>query len=116
MSNATLESIHQVIGYLVRTFNISTQTYVEKNYPRKGILAAAAFGICSTTNRKKCYSPGKLIFVHDIILPIKHRVDWELIRQKKQAQINRGKNLENKHRVYYDCKVVDDNILTNHTA
>ena len=76
MSNAVLERINQVLGNLVRTFNISTQPYVEKNDPWMGILSAAAFGICSTTNRQKVYSPGQLIFGRDMIIPIKHRVDW----------------------------------------
>ena len=31
MSNAVLERIHQVLGNLVLTFNISTQTYVDEN-------------------------------------------------------------------------------------
>ena len=52
-SNAVLEKIQQVLVNQERTFNISPQTYVEKNDPWTGILAAAAFVICSTTNRKK---------------------------------------------------------------
>ena len=76
MSNALLERIHQVLGNLVRTFNISTQTYVNKYEPWTGILSAAEFEICSTTNRKKGYSPGQLLFGRDMILPIKHRVIW----------------------------------------
>ena len=32
---------------------------------------------------------GQLIFGSDIILPIKHRVDWALMRQQKQTQSNR---------------------------
>ena len=80
MSNAILELIHQVLGILVRTFNIQ-QTYVDKNDPWTGILAAADFAICSTTNRKKAYSLGQLIFGRNMIIPIKYMVDWELIRQ-----------------------------------
>ena len=76
MYNAVLERIHQVIGNLVRTFNISTQTYVDKNDPYMGILAAAEFVIRSTNNRQKYYSPGQLIFGRDIILLVKHRVGW----------------------------------------
>ena len=76
MSNAVLECIHQVIGNLVHIFNISIQTYVGENDPWMGILAAAAFVIFSITNRPKFYSPGQLIFGHDMILPIKHTVDW----------------------------------------
>ena len=89
MSNAALERIHQVLVNLVRTFKIYTQTYVDKDDPWTGILVAAAFAICSTTNKKFFYSPGKLIFGRDMILQIKHRVDWELICQRKQTQINR---------------------------
>ena len=73
MYNAILEQIHQVLGNLVRTFNIQ-QTYVDENDLWKGILDAALFAICSTTNRQKSYSPGQLIFGRDMILLIKHRV------------------------------------------
>ena len=115
MSNVILVRIHQVIGNLMRTFNVQ-QTYVDKNDPWAGILAAAAFAICSTTIRKKGYSPGQLIFGRDMILPIKNRVDWELLCQQKQTKINRYNARENKHR--FDCyyKVVDKVMRNNHIA
>ena len=53
MFNEVLERIHQVLGNLVRTFKISTQTSVDKNDPWKGSLAAAEFVIFSTSNRQK---------------------------------------------------------------
>ena len=56
MSNAVLERFHQVLENLLRTFDISNQTYVYKNDPWTVILAAAAFSIFSTTNMKKGYS------------------------------------------------------------
>ena len=83
-----LEQIHQFIGYLVRTFNI-TQTYVVKEEPWLGILDAAEFVIISTKNGLKGYIPGQLLFGRNMILPIKHKVDWKLIRQKNQTQINK---------------------------
>ena len=88
MSNAILERIHQVIGNLVRNFN-KQQTCVDKNDLLTGILSASAFKISSTTNGKKGYSTDQLIFGRDMILLIKHRVDWELKPHKKQTQINR---------------------------
>ena len=115
MSNAVLEQIHQVLGNLVRTSNIS-QTYVDKNYLWTGILAVAAFAIRSTTNRQKNYSPGQLIFGRDMILPIKHMVYWELISQRNQKQINKYNIHENRHRVDYDYKVRDNIMITNHNA
>ena len=116
MPNAILEIIHQVLGNLVRNFNISTQIYVDKNDPWTGILAESAFLIRSTNNRQKIYSPGQLIFGRDMIIPIKYRVDWVLLCQKKQMIINRDKTQENRNRVDYDYKVGDDVILTNNTA
>ena len=88
ISNAVLERIHQVLVNLVCTCNI-THHYVDKYDPCTGILDTSESSILSTTNRLKCYSPGKLIFVHDMILPIKHMVDWRLIRQQNPAQINK---------------------------
>ena len=64
----------------------------------------------------KGYSLVQLIFVHDMILPIKHRVDWELIRHRKQTQIHRDNTRKNKHRVDCDYKVRDKVMLTNHTV
>ena len=81
-----------------------------------GILAAAAFSILSTTNSQNVYSPIQFIFGRDIIFPIKHRVDWELIRQQNQTQINRDNTRENKYIVDYDYKVGDKFMLTNHAA
>ena len=73
MSNALLEQIHQVLVNLVRAYNI-TQTYCDKDDPWSGILDAASFAICSTTNILKGFSPSQFIFGRDMILPIKHVV------------------------------------------
>ena len=51
-----------------------------------------------------------------MILPIKHKVDWELIRQKNQAQINKYNICKNRHRFDHNYKVGDNAMLTNHTA
>ena len=99
----------------MQTFNIY-QTYVDKNYPWTGILAEAEFAIFSTTNKLKGYSTVQLVFDRDIIFPIKHEVDWELIRQIKQEQINKDNIRENKHRVDHYYKVGDNVMIHNHTA
>ena len=64
---------------------------------------------------KKGYSTGQLIFGCDTIPPIKHSVDWELIRHPKQTQISRDNTLKNRHRVDYDYKVGDNITNTKHT-
>ena len=99
----------------MRNLNIS-KTYVDKNDPWTGILAAVAFAILSTTNGLKGYSKVQLVFGQYMIIPIKHKVDWELIRQRKQVKINKDNIFQNNHRVDYDYKVQDNVILTKHTA
>ena len=76
MPNAILERIHQILGNLLRIFNISTQACVDKNNSWTVILSAEAFTIRSKANRQQGYSPGQLIFGRDMIIPIKHRVYW----------------------------------------
>ena len=115
MPNVILERIRQVLGNIVRDFNIQ-HTYVEKNYQWTGMLDASEFEISSTTNTQKGYSLGQLIFGRDMILPIKHRVDWEIIRQQKQTQINKDNTCQNRHKVDYDYKVGDNVMLTKHTT
>ena len=72
----------------MQAFN-STQTNVDKDDPWSGILATAAFKNFSTINGLKFYSTRQLIFGRDMTLPIKQKVDWELIRHQNQAQINK---------------------------
>ena len=74
----------------MQTFNI-TEIYVDKDEPWSGILDAVEFPLHSTQNRLKVYSMVKLLFGRNMILLIKHKVDWELICQKKQAKINKDK-------------------------
>ena len=67
----------------MRTFNIK-ETFVDEDDPWSGILAAVAFTICQTTNMLKGYRPRQLLFGCDMILLIKHEVDWELICQQNK--------------------------------
>ena len=72
--------------------------------------------IISTTNRFKCYSPVQLIFGCDMIIPIDHKVDWEIIRQRNQAQINKDNIRENNKRVHHKYKVGYKVMLDNNFA
>ena len=53
MSNVVLEQIYQVLENILRIFNISTQSYFDKNYPLTSILSAAGFATLSTTTSQK---------------------------------------------------------------
>ena len=97
--------MNQVLVNILRNFNIA-ETYVDKDDPRSVNLAAAAFTIISTTNKLKGYSSEKLLFGSDIILLIKHKVDWELICQKNQTQINT-------YNIHKNLKRVGDKLMLN---
>ena len=67
----------------MRIFNIK-ETYVDEDDPWSGILSAAAFTIRQIKNMLTGYRSRQLVFGCDMILLIKHEVDWELIRQQNQ--------------------------------
>ena len=56
-ANAIIERINQVLGNLVRTYNIQ-ETYVDDADPCMGILLAADFAVRSTYHQTKQKSPG----------------------------------------------------------
>ena len=72
----------------MRTCRI-TRTYFDKDEQWSGMFSAAAFTVRSTTNRLKGHSLGQLVFGRDMIIWRKHKLDWELIRQQKQKEINK---------------------------
>ena len=83
-ANATIERIHQVLGNLIRCFNLH-DTYVYDADPWMVILASAALAVQSTYHRTKQKNPGQLIFGRDMILPLNHLANWISICQQKQA-------------------------------
>ena len=65
---------------------------------------------------QKYFSPGQLIYLRDIILPIRNIMVWELIYQKNQMQINKYTIHKNRHKIYHNYKVIVNVMLTKHTA
>ena len=100
---------------LVRNFNIS-ETYVDEDDPWMVILAAAYFSILSTANTLKGYSTGQLVFGRDMILLIKHKVDWELILQINWTQINKYNIHENNKTVDHNYRIGDKVMLDNNSV
>ena len=72
-----------------------------------GILAAAAFAVCSTYHKTQGKIPGQLVFGRYMILPINHIADLRYIRQHKQAQIDKYVIHENTTKTDHDYIVGD---------
>ena len=87
-ANATLERIHQVLGNLVRTYNLQ-ETYVDDSGPWMGTVASSAFAVQITYCHNKQKSACQLVFERDMILPINHIANWRHIHQQKQRQIEK---------------------------
>ena len=89
-SNAIIERIHQTIGNIIRTFDVSN---IVNSDPCSGILASTMFAVRATYHTTLQASPMQLVFGRDAILNIKHVADWEHIRQRKQLRINHNEQL-----------------------
>ena len=75
-SNAIIERIHQTIGNIIRTFDVSN---IVNNDLWSGILAATMFDVHRTYHTTLQASPMQLVFGRDAILNIKHVANWEHI-------------------------------------
>ena len=103
-SNAIIKKIHQTIGNIVCTFDVSNIVNIN---PWSGILAASMFAVRSTYHTTLQAYPMQLVFDRDAILNIKHVADWEHIRQHKQLQIIHNNKRENMRRNNHQYKVGD---------
>ena len=99
-SNAIVERIQQVIGNIIRTFELETN-YMDEENPWKGILSATAFAVMSTFHSTLQSTPGQL-----------HTANWEYIKNRKQQIIdlnNKRENSKYKEHVYK----IGDKVLLN---
>ena len=79
-SNAIIEQIHQTLGNIIRTFDVSN---IVNNDPWSGILAATMFAVRATYHSTLHAYLMQIVFGRDAILNIKHVADWEHTRQHK---------------------------------
>ena len=91
-ANAIVEWIHQTIGNIIRTFKVQDMVLDDDN-PWDGILAATMFALRSTVHTTTQHTPTQLVFNRDSILNVPIEANWQLIKQRKQALINKGNEL-----------------------
>ena len=105
-ANAIVERIHQVIGNIIRTFELESN-YLNEEDPWTGILAATLFAVRSTYHTTLKKTPGQLVFGRDMIFNIQHVANWEFIRQNKQRHIDKNNKAENAKRIDHQYKKGD---------
>ena len=94
-SNGIVERVHQVLNDALRTFELE-QKELDEVDPWSPFLAAAAYAIRSTYHST----------------PVKFAADWAHIRQKRQTEMSRNTQRENRSRLRHTYKVDDKVLLT----
>ena len=111
-SNAILERVHQTIGNIIRTFKVQNMVLDDEN-PWDGILASTMFSLRATVHTTTQHTPTQLVFNRDSILNVPIEANWKLIKQRKQALINKGNERENKLRKDHTYNIGDKVLLKN---
>ena len=116
-ANAIVEhGTHQMLRNLIRSFELQDNLYLDMDDPWLGILAAAAFAMCSAYHTTLRATPGQLIFGRDMILNMHYIADWTVIKACKQQLICKNNIIKNSRHIPYQYKVGDMVMLENHRA
>jgi transposase InsO family protein len=105
-SNGIVERVHQVLGDMLRTFELEERELDEHN-PWSEFLTAAGYAIRSTYHTTLETSPAQLVFGRDMLLPISINADWTRIQAIRQKEIDRNNSRENKSRIEHTYKPGD---------
>ena len=105
--NAIVEHVHQMLGNLIRSFELQDNPYLDSDDPWLGILAAASFAMHSTHHSTLHAMPGQLIFGRNMILNMQYLADWTAIKACKQQLIHKNNIIENSKCIPHQYKVGD---------
>ena len=78
---------------------VQENPYLDEDDPWKGILSAIEFAIRATYQTTLQKTPAQMVFNHNMIFNITQKVDWELIKQRKQQVIQKNNSRENSKRI-----------------
>ena len=114
-ANSIIERVHQTIGNILRTLNISDTDSTLESW--NGVLAAVMFAVRSTYHTTLQATPMQLVYGRDAILNIKFDANWNMIRKRKQDIIKKNNKQENSKRIKHTYepgdKVLFSEIQTN---
>jgi hypothetical protein len=89
-ANASVERVHQVIGNIIRTFELET-SYMDDSDPWKGVLSTTALAVRSTFHTTLRNNPGQ-------VKPIGNSFE-----KRKQTLIETNNKSENAKRIPHTC-------------
>ena len=109
-SNGIIERVHQVLGDMLRTFQLEERE-LNKDDPWSEFLAAIGYAIRCTYHTTLEATPAQLVFGRDMFLPISFEANWAKIQQKRQKEINRNNERENRSRILHNYQVGEKVLL-----
>jgi len=113
-ANAICERMHQVVGNALRVL-LYTQPPQDDQQATMIVdtaLQTAAYSIRAAVHGTMRISPGALVYGRDMLLDIPLIVDLELLRQRRQAMINKNLINANRKRIAHDYTVGEEVWIT----
>jgi hypothetical protein len=110
-SNGLIERAHLTLSDALRPAEIDDREMDEKD-PWGPFLVSAAYAIRSSFHNTLKATPGQLLFVRDMVLPIKFMADCGAIEQQLQKEMGCNNRRGNASRISHDYKI-GDKILLN---
>ena len=93
-ANSIVERIHQVLGNMMRTFDLDNADVNEEDLWSE-FISSTCYAIRTTYHTTLGASPAELVFGRNMILPVQYKADWRLITERKQKSINASNTPEN---------------------
>lgn len=105
-SNGIIERVHQVLGDMLRTFELEERE-LDPRDPWGSVLSAVGYAIRSTVHTTLDATPSQLVFGRDMLLPLKLETDWAVLQERRQKEIRRNNLRENSKRIPHTYQVGD---------
>ena len=109
-ANSIIERMHQTLASMFRSLLLEhkqqdcTITASDLDNWITMAIASCTYAINATIHSTTKTSPGAFVFQRDMILPIQSLANWELIRRKKAAMIEKNNLRENSFRTQFNYK------------
>jgi len=87
-ANSIVERVHQIIGNIMRTFQVPDNDNVKDYDPCLGFFSAILAAVRCTYSTTAEATPMQLVFGQDFAVNITFAADWDCIQQRKQPRIN----------------------------
>jgi hypothetical protein len=112
-ANSIAERVHQTVENCIRTYihNHPPTTAQSAENIVDSALATATYAVRTAVHRTTGISPGALAFHRDMLLPIPIIADLDMLRQKRQALVDKNLLRQNLRRIRHDYTVGDEVLI-----